>query len=105
VRYNRLTKEAELSVSDLIGRRQTDDKSIKPDELINCMVGNEFTASSMCFKYEYNDILYSLNVDIVLHGNRLCEFIADERGEHFSPIMHETVISAYAYCNLFFTHL
>ena len=99
MRYNRLTKEAELSVSDLAGRRPADDKAIKPEDLINCMVDNEFTASSMCFKYEYNDILYSLNADIVMHGNRLCEFIFGERGEHFPPIMHETVISAYAYCN------
>ncbi len=99
MRYNRLTKEAELSISDLCGRRQADDKVIEQNGLINCISDNEFISSSVCFKYEYNGILYSLNVDIIMRGSRLCEFIADETGEHFPPIMHETVISAYVYCN------
>ena len=99
MRYNRSTREIEITVGDLCGVRN-DDSAISVssiyEEALQCTVDKEIVN----YKYIQDDITFSLKLELTRHGDAVCEIAERSEDGKLSPIKQETCIMAFAYCSM-----
>lgn len=100
MRYNRITHEAELTVSDLCGYKQTDDHMEQLAIASGFIRDSGAEQNAVTLKQEFEGIVYSVNVDFyVRDGATVCEFLAETDGKDDRKrptIKPETAIAAYS---------
>ena len=99
MRYNRSNKEIDITITDLCGQSNRNDQTFDIEELMNKTVDTDLELKQLCFKYEYNAIVYSLNLAMLVCDNVICEVSLSDNDIKTPPISYKTLVEAYAYCS------
>ena len=99
MRYNRLTREIEITVGDLCALKY-DNGVCNIAEVYEYISQHSITTETIIFKYLQGDITFSLKLELTRRGDVLCEI--NERAENgdFLPVRQDTSIIAFAYCSM-----
>ena len=99
MRYNRLTREIEITVGDLCALKY-DNGVCNIAEVYEYISQHSITTETIIFKYLQGDITFSLKLELTRRGDILCEI--NERAENgdFLPVRQDTSIIAFAYCSM-----
>ena len=99
MRYNRLTREVEITVGDLCALKH-ENGVCNMSEVYKYASQHSVTAEHVVFKYSHGDILISLKLELFRRGDLLCECNEKSENGDFLPIKQETSIIAFVYCSM-----
>lgn len=98
MRYNRSTREIELTVFDLCGHSSDRDIAYNFAEASGFAKASELVLDVLDFRYNYENIDYLIKTGAFIHQDSVCEIIVDNGQKASIPLLGETCVFAYALC-------